>query len=224
MSLDTGDFHHYEKGDWPLAKDLNNVRENVRKLSHSLAIQGIIGADGITIRSRRSRAAVLIKKARIIATLQREDQLLGLPEIGYYTIEILGEGIADWDENHGIYYVGDVVKHTVDSITKSYICGIEHLASLAFEPPTPSHWTVTSNSEALVFGYSGDLLETIPWFQPNDIVQVIYYEDPRFTRNWWIMETVTRVEEEGVDENNDPITICSITWDAEVSRAKAVYS
>ncbi|MHA2120020.1 MAG: hypothetical protein ACW990_02320 [Promethearchaeota archaeon] len=226
MSIDTSNFHNYEIGDWPLANDLNSVRRNVKKLCHSLAVEGIIGSDGLAIRQRRIRSAVAIKKARIIATLQREDHLLGLPEIDYYTIELIGSEIADWDENHGIYFEGDVVKDIDNSVTKSYVCEIEHEASLALKPSsTPSHWTATSNLEALVFGYSGDLLETIPWFQPNDIVNVIYYEDPRFTQTWWILETVIRVEEEGVDEiTGDPIIICSMTWDAEDNRAKAVYS
>lgn len=224
MSIETGPFHEYDVGNHLAVWDLNNVRRTLKKLAHSLPSDGIVGHNGVVTRRRGDRRGVSIKKARIISTLQREDHLLGLSAVDYYTIEVLGAELADWLATHGIYYKGDVVKHEVDLVIKSYVSLVEHLASAALPPPTPSHWEETSILQALVFGYSGNLLETIPWFQPGDIVYVIYYEDERFTQTWWIIETVTRVEEEGEDENGDPIIICSMTWDAKANRAKAVYT
>jgi len=79
--------------------------------------------------------------------------------------------------------------------------------------------------DAWVFGYAGSLLEAIPWFQVDDIIEVVKYDHPDFeAREWWIMETVTRVEEEGEDnEDGSPTILSSIAWNADENRAMAVF-
>jgi len=76
-----------------------------------------------------------------------------------------------------------------------------------------------------VFGYSGDLIETIPWLQPDDIVEVVAYDDSRFPlQTWWILETVIRIEEiEEVGEGEEPIIHSSLAWNSGDNRAISVY-
>ena len=186
-----------------------------------------IPRDRLRKRSRPGGGGINKVYARIVQTLRRADQSVtpAVTAIDYYEIELLEYAIEQWSATHGVYYVGDKVKYTVDNVAKIFECKLEHPSSLAKSPTNTTYWQETSYKKAWVFGYSGDLLETIPWFQPDDIVEVVNYEDGRWSdREWWILETVIRVEEEGVDENGDPIIECSITWDAEDNRAKAVYS
>lgn len=80
--------------------------------------------------------------------------------------------------------------------------------------------------DAWVLGYSGSLLEAIPWFQVGDVVEVV--KDALFSdtggREWFIIETVIRVEEAGEDnEDGSPTILSSISWNAEENRAMAVF-
>lgn len=188
-----------------------------------------ISRDRLRKRSRPGGGGTNKVYARIVQTLRRADQSVtpAVTAIDYYEIELLDFSVEQWSATHGVYYVGDKVKYTVDSVAKIFEVkeGREHVSSLSRPPTNTTYWQETTYNKAWVFGYSGDLLQTIPWFQPDDIVEVINYIDSRWPdREWWILETVIRVEEEGVDEDGDPIIICSMTWDAEKNRAKAVYS
>ena len=160
--------------------------------------------------------------ARIVKTLRREDEAGGLAAIDYYEIELLAYPIADWSADHGMYYVDDRVKYN----DKIYLCKIEHDSSVSLPPTATSHWMESTYHKAWVFGYSGDLLEAVPWLQPGDIVEVINYTDSRWpVREWWIMETVFRVEEEGTDaEDGAPTVNCSLAWNVAEKRVMAVYS
>jgi hypothetical protein len=152
--------------------------------------------------------------ARIVQTLRRADQSVtpAVTAIDYYEIELLEYPIEQWSATHGVYYVGDRVKYPVDSVAKIFEVkeGREHVSSLSRSPTNTTYWQETTYKKALVFGYSGNLLAAAPWFQPNDIVEVVNYKDsrPEFSdREWWILETVTKIEEgEGADK------IASLYW------------
>ena len=66
-----------------------------------------------------------------------------------------------------------------------------------------------------MFGYSGDLINASPWFQPEDIVEVIRYIDDRWPdREWWLLETATRIR----DGDN-----YSLMWNDEEDRLMSVF-
>lgn len=165
--------------------------------------------------------------ARIVSTLRRADPAADPPITAqdYYEIELLRYTVEQWSATHGVYYVGDKVKYTVEGVVRIYECIFEHASSSALPPTVASHWEESSYKKAWVFGYSGDLLQSAPWFQVNDIVEVIKYTDDRWSdREWWILETVVRIEEgEGEDK------IASLYWLQEdedgniVGRLASVY-
>ena len=147
-------------------------------------------------------------KARIIQTLHRADEEAGLAAIDHYEIELLDYTVAEWSSANGVTFLEDSIYKYVPN-DKLYRCKITHTNPPALPPDTtPSHWTETTATKAWVFGYSGDLLEAAPWLQPGDIVEVIIYSDPRWPdREWWILETVTRIQT-GSGEN----IRCSLYW------------
>lgn len=167
-----------------------------------------------------------VKYARIVQTLRRANAAADPPvtAIDYYEIELLEFSIEQWSATHGVYYVGDKVKYTVENVAKIFECKIEHPSSLALPPTVISHWQETTYKKAWVFGYSGDLLDAAPWFQPNDIVEVVNYIDSRWAdRECWIMETVSRIQA-GSGAN----IRCSLYWLQEVdgeteARLASVY-
>lgn len=164
--------------------------------------------------------------ARIIQTLQREDLELELPKINWYEIELLALELEFWSATHGTYFEGDIRKYNVGDVAKIFECTVEHPSNPAIPPTNTSYWKKATVMKAWVFGYSEDLIEAVPWFQPGDIVEVIKYDDkrPEFAnREWWILETVMRVQI-GSGEN----IICSLYWlqeeDGEtVKRCASVY-
>ena len=167
-----------------------------------------------------------VKYARIVQTLRRANPAAEPPvtAIDYYEIEFLDHVIEIWSATHGTYFEGDVRKYTYDGSTLIYRCTREHPSSLSLPPTVTSHWEEAENKKAWVFGYSGDLLEAAPWFQPNDIVEVVNYIDNRWPdREWWIMETVGRIQAgEGANIR------CSLYWLQEVdgeteARLASVY-
>ncbi|NIP28172.1 MAG: hypothetical protein GWN55_11585 [Phycisphaerae bacterium] len=136
--------------------------------------------------------------ARIVSTLRRADPAASPPVTAqdYYEIELLRYTVDQWSATHGVYYVGDKVKYTVGNVVRIYICKFEHASSSALPPTVVSHWEESTYKKAWVFGYSGDLLASAPWFQVNDIVEVVKYKDSRWTdRQWWILETAVKIEE-----------------------------
>lgn len=162
--------------------------------------------------------------ARIIQTLQREDLEFDLPKINWYEIELLSLELEFWSATHGTYFVGDIRKYDVDTVAKIFECTVEHPSNPAIPPTNASYWKEATATKAWVFGYSDDLIEAVPWFQPGDIVEVVRYTDPRWAdREWWIWETVMRVQI-GSDENIK----CSLYWLQEedgviVKRCASVY-
>ena len=149
--------------------------------------------------------------ARIVQGLAREDVVNSIEARDYYEIELLDYPVDEWSATHGIYYVGDKVKYNY----LIYVCRIEHQSSASLPPTATSHWELSTYHKAWVFGYSGDLLEAAPWFQVNEKVEVIRYEDPRFTdREWWILATVTRIADGDC---------YSLMWNDDENRLMAVY-
>lgn len=158
-------------------------------------------------------------QARIIQTLRRADEGAGITEIDYYEIEFLNSAVEEWSSSHGTYFVGDIIKYTSEGIQLIYGCILEHEAAVGKEPTNETYWEESTHLKAWVFGYSGDLIETIPWFQPDDIVKVIKYSDSRWEdREWWILETVVRVQ----TPSNGTVD-CSIAWNAVDNRAMGVF-
>lgn len=158
------------------------------------------------------------KFARIVQTLRRADESVNPPvtAINWYEIELLDAAIEEWSPDHGVYYEDDIRKHTAAGDTKIYKCIREHTSDPSKSPTNTSFWEETTFTKAWVFGYSGDLLEAEPWFQPDDIVEVIRYNDSRWPdRKWWILETVTRIQA-GSGEN----IRCSLYWLQEVDGVK----
>lgn len=195
-----------------------------RSVSHT---ERHIDRDRIRKRNRSGGGGTNKVYARIVSTLQRADPAAEPPirAQDYYEIELLRYTIEQWSATHGVYYVGDKVKYTVDDVVKIFECKREHPSSLSRPPTNTTYWQESTYKKAWVFGYSGDLLQTAPWFQPDDIVEVVNYEDARWAdREWWIMETVVRIEEgTGADK------IASLHWVQEdedgniVGRLASVY-
>lgn len=103
--------------------------------------------------------------------------------------------VEEWSASHGTYSVGDIVKYTSDGVQLIYECTEEHSSSSELPPTVETHWKESTHLKAWVFGYSGDLIEAIRWFQPGDITKVFQYNDSRWAdRKWWILETVVRVQ------------------------------
>lgn len=150
--------------------------------------------------------------ARIIQTLQREDVVEGLTLINWYEIELLALELEFWDAAYGTYFPGDIRKYTVGNVAKIFECTVEHPSSAAIPPTNTSYWKEATATKAWVFAYSEDLIESDHWYQPDDIVEVIKYDDPRFPdREWWILGTVARIQM-GSGES----IVCSEYWFQEV--------
>lgn len=194
------------------ASEYNRAMVLIEKLARSTLMNSFTGASGIlTRRDPVPPSSATAIYARIVQTLQREDVELSHDKINWYEIELLSLKLQDWVPDHGTYYVGNLVKYQ----SKIYECKIEHNASASFPPTVVSHWGEASNIKAWVFGYSGDLIEAVPWFQVDDIVEVIRYDDSRWSdRKYWILKTVIQVEE----GNN-----YSLTWNDEENRLMAVF-
>ena len=212
------------------ARDLNAVREDLGKMLRSLVAGGIIDSTGILTRRKPSRPAGATKKfARIVHTLQRADDENNITVRNWYEVELLQYAVQVWSATHGTYYENELVKFTYDGTTLIYRSKIEHVASAALAPVVDgnvvsSHWEESTQTKAWVFGYSGDLIETIPWLQPDDIVEVVAYDDDRFEdRTWWILETVVRVEEIEEVGSGEPVVHSSLAWNADENRAISVY-
>lgn len=171
-------------------KDHNRVQEQLRWTERNKNLRN---------RHRRRNlpsAGSNITYARIVQTLCRADPsaIPPITAINWYEIEFLNDPIQLWSDTYGTYYVGDLVKYTAGSETKIYECRQEHTAHSSLPPTVTSHWAESSNTKAWVFGYSGDLLDSAPWFQTGDIVRVIRYVDSRWPdRLWWILETAVKI-------------------------------
>ena len=218
MSIITGlNFRRLKAGKDRLpASEWNKAVDRLEALLRSNLGLGFASSGGLSFRrvpipSLGSVAAY----ARIVQTLQREDVELGHDKINWYEIELLSLKMQEWASNHGVYYIRNLVKYQ----SKIYECKIEHNASVSFPPTVTSHWKEATNTKAWVFGYSGDLIEGDHWLQVDDIVEVIRYADPRWPdRNYWIMESVQRIQE-GSGEN----IVCSLYWNEIDGRAMSVY-
>jgi len=154
-------------------------------------------------------------KARIVQTLQRADPAASPPvtAVNWYEVELMNAAIEEWSDAGGLtFQKGNIYKQQ----NKLYECKITHTNPPALPPDTTSsHWKEATSMKAWVFGYSGDLLEAVPWFQPGDIVEIIKYIDDRWPeRQWWILETAIRIKD------GDS---CSLKWNSDEHRLMAVF-
>lgn len=173
-----------------------------------------------------SAAGSNITYARIVQTLRRVDESVDPPitAVNWYEIEFLNDPIQAWSATYGTYYVGDLVKYTVASETKIYECLQEHTSHPSLPPTVASHWAESTDTKAWVFGYSGDLLDSAPWFQEGDIVRVARYVDARWAdRLWWILETVVKIATgTGLDRKESLYWIQEVNGEIE-ARLASVY-
>lgn len=160
-----------------------------------------------------SIASSQMKLAKIVQSLQREDLTADPPveAIECYKIKLLSEDTySAWSASYGLYEVGDKVEFEY----LDYECIVTHTSSEARKPTNTSFW-MCINPDAWILGYAGEnLLEVIPWFQINDVVEVVYHEE-----KYYIHETATKVEFTDGSGNLS----CSQSWHPEQCRAIAVY-
>jgi len=184
--------------------------------------------------------------AKITQSLQRED-LNADPmvlEVDHYHIDFLsgGEDFPEWAIDMEIEYdmIVQVTTPAVPPDTPATIAFYKskqtatYTSTIETQPPNTSYWEDTQGEDAYVLGYSPfqSLVETIPWYQVNDIVEVVqrslykFELDPEELTNdivgnslrWYIVGTATRVEDNSSGERN-----YSLTWNVEQKRAMAVF-
>jgi len=199
------------------AAEWNKLTERMELLLRSHPQLAFASSGGLSFRRQPIPADASATHATIVSTLQRADTTVDPPleERDYYEIQIVGANIEDWSENYGTYPKDMIVKHA----SKLWVCKVEHTARSTREPGLNStYWEESEYTQAWVWGYSGSLLEAVPWIQVGEYVEVINYQVPGQTgRDWWILNhTPTRVQD-GTDY--------SIMWDdnGSKSRAKAVF-
>ena len=142
-----------------------------------------------------------------------------------YRIKLLSETVYDlWSASAGNYAVGDLVRYELFD----YRCLIDHVSDDSNSPANPTYWICVA-LDAGVLGYDYDddtgLLGAVPWFQVDDIVEVVeladYDEDGAEvagSERWRICETAVRVEDHVDDQMS-----CSLSWNAATMRAMAVF-
>jgi len=150
--------------------------------------------------------------AQVTQTLLRADVLADPPveERRKYGICFTTKTIEDWAAGT-IYEVGTIVKRLIDDEYAYYKCLVAHTSNNddATTANTGLWELVEDDIEAGVLGFTGNLLETIPWFQVGDLVEVVSKSG-----EWLIKGTVTRTEKDGK---------YSLVWDQDKKRAMAVF-
>lgn len=142
------------------------------------------------LRIETGRGAKIL--AKITETLRRADETAETPveAVEHYKIKLLGSAAADeWAADHGEYTTGDITKYGEDAL--DYQCTVTHESEEAKNPTNTTFWKcLGAGLDAWISGYASEnLLETIPWFQVDDVVEVEYHSG-----KWWIKKTVIRVE------------------------------
>ena len=156
--------------------------------------------------------------ANIVRGLQRADPTATPPveAVTCYKIKLLSEAEYDaWSAAHGLYEVGDRVKYESPSgVFLDYECILEHTAAAGKEPTEETWWEVHS-ADAFILGYdySSDLTQTCPWFQIDDVLEVVQRSEV-----WYLLATVSKVEK--VTGAN---LYTSIQWNDTDKRAMSVY-
>ena len=150
--------------------------------------------------------------AQVTQTLQRADVLADPPveERRKYRIRLSEEAVEDWAAGVS-YEVGTVVKILAEGEYAYFECLVAHTSNNddATTANTGLWEPVEDDIEAGVLGFTGNLLETIPWFQVGDLVEVVSKNS-----EWLIKGTVTRTEKDGK---------YSLVWDQDKKRAMAVF-
>jgi hypothetical protein len=202
------------------AAQWNKLVDRFEALLRSQPALGFTTSSGISHRNAPAAASVTKTYAKILETLQREDDSV-TPVVGerdWYEIEILGLGLSFWDEGYGTYDDDHKVKYTDDGATKVYRCKIQHTAHWTKSPTNGTYWAEDSYTKAWVWGYTDSLLDAVPWLKVGELVEVVQYDHPDFPdRVWWVLDATPTKVTEG-DEY-------SIMWneDSDQRRAMAVF-
>lgn len=155
---------------------------------------------------------------KILRTLQRADPTAEPPleAITLYKLKLLAEEEYDaWSAAHGLYEVGDRAKYESPSgVFLDYECILEHMAAAGKEPTEETWWKVYS-SDAYILGYqyNDDLTQTCPWFQVDDVLEVVEREEL-----WYLLATVNKVE-----TVTGSVLATSIQWNQDSLRTMSVY-
>ena len=158
------------------------------------------------------------KYGKIVRGLRRADPTAEPPvtALTCYKIKLLSEAAYNaWSSAHGLYEVGDRVKYEEPSdVFLDYECILEHTAAAGKEPTETTWWEVHS-SDAFILGYdySTDLTQTCPWFQIDDVLEIV-----QRSAAWYLLATVSKVEK--VD---GAALYTSIQWNDMDKRAMSVY-
>lgn len=163
--------------------------------------------------------------AKITQSLCRGNITAGVEEIDHYKIRLMTSGTPDWEGGHD-YTKGYVVKVTQDSKTIYRECTKPHTSNSSDKKwDNDTYWKDSEGDvDAWVHGYNGNLLYTIPWFQVDEIVEVVSRQDfddedkPTGDTKWYILETVVKTEEIVEDARH-----YSLLWNQDENRAMAVF-
>ena len=164
--------------------------------------------------------------AKITQSLSRGDVTTGAEEIDHYKIRLMGKtGVPEWESGQD-YIVGQIRKITQDSDVTYRECTKSHTSNNSDKKwDNDTYWKdATGDLDALVHGYDGNLLHTIPWFQVDDIVEVASRQDfdddgqPTGDAKWYILETVMKTEEIVNGERH-----YSLLWNTDEKRLMAVF-
>jgi len=158
------------------------------------------------------------KYGKIVRGLRRADPTAAPPitALTCYKIKLLSEAEYDaWSAGHGLYEVGDRVKYqSPTGIFLDYECILEHTAAAGKEPTNGTYWEVHS-SDAFILGYdySTDLTQTCPWFQIDDVLEIV-----QRSAVWYLLATVSKVE-----KVTGAVLSTSVQWNDTDKRAMSVY-
>lgn len=173
------------------ASEWNRLVDRMEALLKSVPANAFASSSGLSFRNTPSLPAGTDPiRARIVQTLQYRDEEADEDEINWYEIELLSDKIEDWSDTHGTYDVDDLVRFE----SKIYVCIRKHESYIFYSPTNTTYWELAENNKALVWGYDFDLIDSAPWLQVNNLVNVIRYSDSRYPDfNYFILATVFRI-------------------------------
>lgn len=202
------DITHLTIRDRISVKEYNSRGQSLQSITRSLGTNAYSDSAGLLIRSRPFPVEESAVIAIILKSLRRKNIELGETLRDWYEIEFVHDPFPIWTS---------AKPWTKDTQVKNsgevYIAIRDVPIGIAIT--NTSYWAESSGIKAWVYTYpyEDSLIESIPWFDVGEKVEVIYDVE-----KWWLKKTVTRVQT-GEDEN----IVCSLYWNAEERRAMSVY-